>query len=111
MWLASVKAAGSVDLFTIRSRSSRSNFSSEHWPVHCGVIWKPLAVSLAAWLQASLDVTEVLVFERLDQLEKIHQQVLETEEEEVMGRIMLMVQQVLLQILDLNLNKQPKLNL
>lgn len=54
----------------------------KHRPVRCGLLCEPLAVSLAAWLQATLDVTEVLVFECLDQLEEIHQQVLEPEEEE-----------------------------
>lgn len=34
-------------------------------------------MSLAPWLQASLDLAEVFIFESLNQLEKIHQQVLE----------------------------------
>lgn len=46
------------------------------WPVHCGVICKSLGVPLA-WLQASLNIIEALIFERLHQLEKVHQQVLE----------------------------------
>lgn len=51
----------------------------QHLPVQNAIIRKALAVPLAARIQATLDVTEALVLERLDQLEKIHQQVLEKE--------------------------------
>lgn len=42
-----------------------------------GALSQALAVPLAAWLQPSLDVSEDLVFQSLDQLEKVHQQILE----------------------------------
>lgn len=48
-------------------------------PVQSGIIRKALAVPLATRIQATLDVTEALVLESLDQLEKIHQQVLQKE--------------------------------
>lgn len=41
----------------------------------------PWRFSPAAGLQASLDVAEVFILERLDQLEKVHQKVLQKEGE------------------------------
>lgn len=41
------------------------------------MVLKSLAASPAAGLQASLDIAEVFILEGLDQLEKVHQKVLQ----------------------------------
>lgn len=67
------------DLETDQHYCPWSTFQCQRLPIQSAIIRKALAVPLAARIQAPLDVTEALVLERLNQLEKIHQQVLKKE--------------------------------